>query len=201
MILTNSFGALGNLPEESPSGIYRMAEGAAQAAYVAGGSPVFVTQITPVNVSAADSPRVPAAIVEALNYWFRPPGGWGEGFVAHESAWNPTGTLWVRFTDPNEQTGVRRDAALRAAMARAERTLGGNARLLLPGEQVATPDAETPPSTDGETPPAPDASLATRQSSGVFTTPVVVALIAGAAVLGGLYYYQRRKPAGVDQSV
>ena len=192
MILLNGFGTLGIAPEESPTGIYELS-------VTANG---FSTTLRPVNVRPAIASAVPDAVIEALNYWF------DQDY--HNARWVEGGVIRASFRDDSGQSGVRRDAALRQAIVRAEQSLGGGVRLLLPGEQLPTPEAPPAPggeTTDGGETPArsgpPAAQRQRQQSSEMFSTPVVVALVVGAAALGAFYYYQRRKPAsaGVDHSV
>lgn len=205
MYLINGLGALGAAPEPSAANIYRLAQGASEAAYVGGASPTFVTELRPYNLSSGVAPDAPAAIVAALDYWFRPEeGGWGIGFTPHAAGWGNSGRIWVRFSDPSDQTGVRRDGALRSAVRRAEAALGSGVRLLLPGEAVPSaarptpaPDSPTMARSQGDAgPPPPDASpTTTAPKAGFFDTTTVLVLLAAAGGLGYLYYTRRKAPS------
>lgn len=186
MILMNSFGALGDIPEVSPSGIYERgpADYERSNGVVVNG---FATTFRAVGVRPAVAASVPAAIVEAFNYWFNPD--------QSTARWADGGVIQITFRDDSAQTGVRRDGAVRAAAARAAQSIGPDVRFLLPGEELPapTPDEETPP--DAETPPTPEQEQQRPAKTEVFSTPMIVGLVAAAALLGTVYYYQRRKPA------
>lgn len=203
MYLINGLGAPITTLELSPANLYRLAQG-----YVAGSTPTFVTELRPYNLRSGAAPGAPAAVVAALDYWFRPEEG---GSMQHAAGWGSTGRIWVRFSDPSDQSGVRRDGALRAAVRRAEASLGSDVRLLLPGESAPAAAAPTPPpeqptvarsaptprvSTDGgrretptaatQTPPAPP------KPAGFFDTTTILVLIAAASGLGYLYYARKK---------
>jgi hypothetical protein len=187
MIVLNSFGTLGVPPEVSPSGIYDHDRGPgdyerSDGVVVSG----FATTFRAVGVRPAVAGSVPAAIVEAFNYWFNPD--------QSTARWVDGGAIEITFRDDSGQTGVRRDGAVRAAAARAAQSIDPDVRFLLPGEEAPapTPDAETPP--DAEAPPTPGQQQRPAKTE-VFSTPMIVGLVAAAALLGTVYYYQKRKPA------
>lgn len=207
--MINGLGALGAAPEPSAANIYRLAQGASEAAYVAGAAPTFVTELRPYNLSSGVAPNAPAAIVAALDYWFRPEdGGWGIGFTPHAAGWGSGGKIWVRFSDPADQTGGRRDSVLRSAVRRAEAALGAGVRLLLPGEAAPSAARPTPApdrptvarSRPGGGTPGASPTTTTPPASSFFDTTTVLVLLAAAGGLGYLYY-TRKKTSSAPESV
>lgn len=126
---------------------------------------VFVSELRPFNVTAAQAGRVPSAMSTALNsvFGYHADAGWGSTEATR-------GKIWLAWTAFPASAARPPDAQIASDLLRAVRSaetvIGGGARLLLPGEAVpsgaspapALPSPPPPATTGTPEPPSPATS-------------------------------------------
>jgi hypothetical protein len=101
------------------------------------GTGMYMTSLTPYNVSSLMAPMVPNALKSALS-------AAGLITVSDSTGWSSDGHVFAKYLPGTGMTDASRQTALAAAVSATSKSIGGGAVLLLPGQSAPAGAVQSP---------------------------------------------------------